>query len=175
MSQVTLGTSATPSVPTSFVTDDGVAIPSANILNLLGDDTTDNDTDGLRVIGSGNTATVQLTNRFYGTGQTVGAVTDDLITFDLGASSAIFRFWFEIVSRDDDSNNGSGYTITSTFKTDGAAATRINTPFTEEDEDTSVEGAVINMVADGNNAILRVAGVENETLDWACVGEYITI
>lgn len=175
MSQVFLGSAATPSVPTSIVTDDGTAVPVANILNLLADDTTADNTNGIQTVASGNTVTVELTNRFYATGETIGAVTDDLITFDLGVSSAVVAFRFQIASRDSDSTNGAGYNITSTFKTDGVTATRINTPFSEEDEDTSLEAASINMVASGNDAILRVTGVAGEQISWACVGEYLVV
>ena len=40
-----------PSVPTSFVTDSGIAIPVGNILNVLGG-------DGITTQGSGNTVTI---------------------------------------------------------------------------------------------------------------------
>ena len=176
MSQITLGASSTPSVPTSFVTDNsGPATPAANVLNILADDTTDNDTDGIRTTGSGNTVTVELTNRFYATGETIGAVTDDLITFDLGVSVAVVAFRFQIAGRDESSGDGLGYNITSTFRTDGATASRINTPFSEEDEDATIIASSVNMVASGNDAILRVTGTAASTIAWSCVGEYLVV
>lgn len=44
-----------PSVATSYVTDDGIAIPSGNILNVLGG-------DGIETKGSGDTITVNVIN-----------------------------------------------------------------------------------------------------------------
>lgn len=44
-----------PSVPTSFVTDNGTAIPAANILNVLGGSNT-------TTSGSGNTVTITVVN-----------------------------------------------------------------------------------------------------------------
>jgi hypothetical protein len=175
MSQVYLGTASTPSVPTSFVTDSGTATPAANSLSLLGDDTTDNDVDGIRTVGSGSTLTVELTNRLYGTGTTVGATTADLITFDLGASAQVFVFKFSIVGRDTTSGDGVAYDLKGTLKTDGAAATIIDIPDINDDEDVSIIAASIAMVASGNNAIVRATGVAGCTISYAAKGEYIQV
>ncbi len=177
MSQVYLGTSSSPAVPTSFVTDVGGPVtPAANVLDILADDTSDNNANGIRT--DGNTAAtvkVQLTNRLTGTSTTVGAATSDIVTFDLGASAAVFAFRFQVAGRDTGTGDGLGYNITSTFTTDGATATRVNTPFSEEDEDSSIEASSIDMIASGNNAILRATGTAAQTISWLAVGEYITV
>jgi len=175
MSQVYLSTKSTPTVPTSFITDDGTAVPVLNNLNLIGGSTTVNDSDGLRIIGSGNTATVQITNRLFGTGSTVNAVTDDLVSFSLGGSVAVYNFRFQVVGRDTGTGNGVGYNVSATFKTDGVTATRINTPWSEDDEAGTLEDASVDIVASSNNVIVRVTGVAGQTISWVTEGSYIVV
>lgn len=53
--QLATTTGSMPSVPTSFVTDDGTAIPALNILNVIGG-------SGIETSGSGNTITIEVIN-----------------------------------------------------------------------------------------------------------------
>jgi len=83
-----------PEVATSYVTDSGTAIPAANILNVPGNTTTANVSNGIQTTGSGNNLTVQLTNRLIGTATSTNGSNADIITFDLGVSAAVYRFEF---------------------------------------------------------------------------------
>lgn len=178
MSQIYTSTESSPAVPTSFVTDDGTAIPVANTLNLLARDTTDNDVDGIRTkadpAGSDNLY-VELTNRVYGTASVTGAVTGDLITYDLGASAAVYRFHLHIAGRDTATGDGVGYSIFGSIRTDGATATVIDTAFQDADEDASLNAAQISFIASGNNIVLRVTGVAGQTISYAAYGYYIVV
>lgn len=175
MSQVSKSVSSTPSVPTNFVTDSGTATPVANALNVLADDTTSDNTNGIQTTGSGDTLTVEITNRLYGTGSTTGAVTDDVITFSLGGSTAGYALWFEVIGRDTGTGDLVRYTLRGTFKTDGATATRVNTPFTDDDESASIVDSSADLIASGNNAVVRVTGTAGQTISWTSVGWYLKV
>ena len=85
-----------PSVATSYVTQDGTAVPANNILIVNAFDSTEDNSNGLitkgGVVGTGtaNEVDIVITNRLQGTGSTVGAVTADLVTFSLGATPATY-------------------------------------------------------------------------------------
>jgi hypothetical protein len=178
MSQIFTSSSSSPSppdVPTTFQTDSGNAVPAANILLLLADDTTDNNANGITTEGSGNTVTILLTNRFQGTGTAVGATTADLVTYDLGGSAAVYRFEFYVTGRDTVSGDGVGYSLMGSARTNGVAATVISTPFYDADEDASLTTAQIELTTSGNNVILRVTGVAGSTINYSAVGTYVKV
>ena len=162
-----------PDVPTSFVTDSGTAVPALNILNVLGNDSTANNANGISTTGSGNTVTVVLSNRLQGTVTTVGAVTGDAITFSLGATPGAYKFVFSIVGFNSATPAGAGYDIDAAARTTGAAATVISTPDGDEDEDAAFIAADWDIIASGNNIIVRMTGVAGLTINWSVVGYYV--
>lgn len=167
-----------PTVATSYVTDvNSPAIPAANVLNVLGNDTTVDDPDGIRTDGSSgsNTLTVQLTNRLTGTGTSVNAATSDIITFSLGAIVASYRFNFDVIGRDTTTGDSVGYSVDGTAKTNGAAASLVATPFIDNDEDASLVTADMDLIASGNNIILRATGVAGQTITYKAVGLYVVV
>lgn len=177
MSQFFIGTTSgnlPPDVPTQFTADDATtATPAANNLNLFTARTTDNDIDGIRSTASGSTVTTQLTNRFYGSQTSTNGSNADLVTFSLGGSTAVYRFKFEVTGRETTTGEGVGYTLFSSFKTNGVAATAIQTPFIDADED--IAGAALTMIASGNNVILRATSSGATTIIYAATGSYVVI
>lgn len=181
MSQIYKTVASTPSVSTSFQTQNGTAVPAANILIVNGNDSTENNVNGIitkgGVVGTGtsNEVDVVLTNRLQGTGSSVNAATANLITFGLGASDAVYRFTFDVTGRDTATGDGVGYTVLGSARTDGATATIIASPFTDNDEDASLLLATIDLVASGNNVILQVTGVAGQTISYSAVGTYVVV
>ena len=110
-----------------------------------------------------------------GTGTSTNGSTVSLITHDLGSVAAVYRFIFYAVGRDTGSNNGVGYTLFATAKTDGATATVIATPFDDSDEDALLVAATADVIASGNNVILQVVGVAGETIAYKAVGSYVVV
>lgn len=60
-------------------------------------------------------------------------------------------------------------------RTNGAAATIVETPYTDVDEDASLISANINLIASGNSVILQVTGVLGQTLVYKAVGSYLVV
>lgn len=167
-----------PSVPTSFTTDDGTGIPAANNLNLLARDTTENDIDGIRSKAdpnNGDNVYIELTNRLQGSGTAIGAATADLITFDLGASAAVYRFTFIVAGRDTGTGEGATYNVLGAMRTDGVTATEISIDIDNEAEDAALVDAEIDLLASGNNAVLRVTGVAGQNISFQAVGSYVVV
>lgn len=171
MSQIFKPVESSPSVATSYVTDSGTATPAANILNVLGNDSTAYDADGISTTGSGNTVTVVLQNRVQGTTSTVGAVTGDVITFAMGATPGTYRFDIQVAGFESTTPAGAGFGVQVCARTTGAAATLIDSDVTPQTEsaldDTSCVG-----VASANNIIIRVTGQAGLTVSWAASGYY---
>ena len=162
MSQITLPTTAgnlPPSVPTSFVTDAGTAIPVANVLNVVGG-------PGINTSGSGSTVTVNLNGALSGTGTTIGAVTADVITFAAGAVPGTYQFDIRVAGFDATVPQSCGYGIIATARTTGAAASIIGTPDKVVAEEGTLSAANADVVASGNNIIVRVLGIAVDTVRW---------
>lgn len=181
MSQFYVGVTAgslPPTVPTSFVTDDGTAIPAANVLNVNGATSSDDNPNGIETRANPNLSDnleIVLTNRFTGTATSTNASVEDLVTFTLGATNLVYRFQFDVSGRDTATGDGIGYTLFASARTDGAAATVISTPFLDNDEDASLVTATADFVASGNDVILQVTGVAGQTINYRAVGSYTVV
>lgn len=168
-----------PAVPDQFTVDvGGPAVPVANNLNLYARDSTADDEDGIRTnndASGSETVYVELTNRLTGSGSITGAVTGDLITFALSESS-VYRFEFFVTGRETTTGDGVGYTVFCSAKRVGAgAASIVQTPWVDSDEDASLAGASIDVVASGNNIILQGTGVAATTITYKAVGTYVKV
>lgn len=156
-------TGSTPSIPTSFVTDDGTAIPAANILNVLGGtgiDTYANPDLSDNLI-------IKLSNSGSTTTQTIGAVTSDVVVINLGATPSIGVFVSRVVGYDDGGANlGCGYVLTGSVKTDGAAASIVGAQDKLIFEDALFSAADANISVSGNSVQITVLGVATYTINW---------
>lgn len=176
-----------PSVPTSFTTDvhdnttagPGNAVPAANILQLLGGETDQNNSNGIRTDANpnnGNIVLVELTNRFRQTTTTVGAVTSSVTilsalvagTYTLDMSIAGFATA--------GGPAGNGYTIVGSVKSDGITASLCGGILAQQkDSFEDVIGANAIMDVSGNTIIVTFTGFAGITFDWLVTGTYILV
>lgn len=165
-------------VATSYTTDNGTAVPSANVLQVRAIDVTDNNVNGIQVegglveAGASNRVQIQLTNRVQGTGSTAGAVTADLVTLSLGATPGVFSFDVKVAGFNSSTPAGAGYSLFYTFRTDGASATLVDNVDRINHEEAALNDANATAVASGNNMIIRVTGVAALNINWNCDGYY---
>ena len=163
-----------PTVATTYVTDvNSPAIPAANVLNVLGNDTTVNNDNGVRTDGSSgsNTLTVQLTNRLQGSGSTVGAVTADIVTFTPTVVGT-YCLEFRTSAYNTTSTLGAGYNVFGAIRFDGVNCNVCGSADTIDNEEGAMTACDIDIVVSGANAILRVTGYAAQTINWGAVGLY---
>ncbi len=174
----TVATSYTTDVKDNTIVGPGTAVPSANVLQLLGGSTTQDNVNGIRTDANpnnGNIVYTELTNRITGSGTSTNGSTVNLATIALGGSAAVYRFRFDISGRDTGSGDGVGYDLQGTVKTDGAAATLISAPYVDNDEDASLLTATVTLTTSGNSAIVQVVGVTGRTINYKTVGYYVVV
>lgn len=156
--------------------DATTAIPAANNINLFSRDTTDNNDNGIQTTAdpdNGDNAYIELTNRTSGSATTVGATTENVITFDCGGTAGAYKFHIELIAFESATPEAGGYSIEATARTTGAAATIVATPDADEDEDTNLEmESSWDVVASGNNVLVQVIGYAGATINWKAVLTY---
>lgn len=178
MSQFYVGVTAgalPPSVPTSFVTDSGTAIPAGNILNVNGGSSSTNNANGIEAIANpngSNNMVIELTNRISGDVTTTDATPTTIITFALGATPGVYTFSGDITAFDSTDTAGGSYGVISGIRTTGAAAVEIGTQFNTNFEEPAMVTADIDVTTSGNNVIFQVIGIAGKTIDWDALFTY---
>lgn len=166
-----------PTVATSYVTDvNSPAIPAANVLNVLGNDTTVNNANGVRTDGSSgsNTLTVQLTNRLQGSATTVGAASGDIITF-IPTVVGTYSLEYRTAAYNTTSLLGAGYSFFGAIRYDGVNS-NICDAFDEiNNEEGGMAAVDLSVVVSGASIILRATGYAAQTINWSSVGLYTFI
>ncbi len=161
-----------PSVPTSFVTDAGTAIPIANILNVLTSDAATNNDNGIADTGTGNTVTIQLTNRLTGTITTADDTTTTVIAFGMGATPGTFYVSGNVQAFAGSIPASASFSFTGGYRTDGVTAVELGTEYHDPFQDVSLITTDITLSTVGNNILLNVIGVAATSINWNSLLEY---
>jgi len=169
-----------PTVPTSFVTQDGTAVPAANILIVNGLDSTENNDNGIitkgGVAGTGtsNEVDIVLTNRLQGSVTTVGAASGDIITF-VPTVVGTYSLEYRAAAYNTTSVLGAGYSMFGAIRFDGVNSNICDTFDEIVNEEGAMSGVDIAVVVSGASVILRSTGYLGQTINWSAVGLYTFI
>lgn len=120
---------------------------------------------------SGN-PTIATTDRNTGTGQTVGAVTDDLITIPLGATPGTYTITASVSAFESVTPAGAGYRLTAMVRTTGAAGVLIGAVTQIIQEEAALAAGTATAVVVGNNAIIRSTGTAGLTVEWSATSDH---
>ena len=108
---------------------------------------------------------VDIKGSANGTGQTIGAVTADILTIPLGGSAGTQQFEARVKGFEATTPAGCGYNVYGTFTTTGGIATLVGVQDVFN-ESPALVTADAYFIASGNNAVLQVLGVAGLTIDW---------
>jgi hypothetical protein len=163
-----------PAVPTSFVTDDGTAIPAANILNVNGVDSTENNANGILTRANpdlSDNLEVVITNRLQGTVTTADATPTPIITF---TPTVIGTYTIEtrIGAYNTTDTLGAGYSLFGTARYDGVNSNLCGTADRIVNEEAGMETASVTFTVSGANILINAVGIAAKTINWSAVGLY---
>ncbi len=157
-----------PAVPTSFVTDNGTAIPAANVLNVNG-------ADGIVTSANpngSNNLVISFQNSSVDQATTIGATTADITTVPLTVAGT-YTFESRVAAWTATGPNGAGFSINGVVRSDGVTATLIGDSDGFTHQDTALDDTLVELVVSGNNAIIRVLGQNTFTVNWGAFTVYV--
>jgi hypothetical protein len=164
-------------IPTSFNTDSGVVIPSANTVNINGGQTTINNVNGIRAIANltgSNNEVIQLTNRISGSGTTTDGTTPVIISsFNLGAVPGTYLVTAQLAAFDVTDSLSAGYTSYCVVRTNGVTATLINSQVGLISEEGAMVGVDVENAIVGNSLNVTAIGLAGKTIHYVSLSTYI--
>ena len=171
-----------PSVPQTFTTQDGNAVPSANILLVNAYDSTENNDNGITTKGGAaagdppgtgavNEMDIYLTNRLQGVVTTVGAVTSAIITFTPTVAGT-YAIETRISAFNTTSTLGAGYSVFGTARFDGVNSNLCGTADRIVNEEGAMSSANVTFTVSGADILINAVGYAAQTINWSAVSLY---
>lgn len=122
---------------------------------------------GISISNGAGSITISTTSGGSGTGNTVGAVTADIVTVALGGAAKTFTITARVAGFESTGPSSTGYSLMNVVRTNGAAATLVGTTVKDIIESAALAAADADIVVSANNVIVRVTGVAGLTINWS--------
>jgi hypothetical protein len=121
-----------------------------------------------------NLLTISQNNVALGTGQTVGAVTADIITVDCDATPGTYQIEAHVAAFEAGTPAGAGYELINAVRTTGAAATLCGTTDNPGlNREAALLAANCDIIVSGNTFVVRATGSAGLTIEWSAKLEYV--
>lgn len=166
-----------PTVATSYVTDDGTAIPALNVLNVLAVDSIENNANGVLTRANPNLSNnlyAVLTNRISVSATTSdgGGQTQDvtLMTMEDDTSISFYALVTGYDSANDICDGGEQIGIARKSTGNNAVVVGTNDTFVESDPALAATDWVV--MNNGADLIIRFTGVAAHSIAWRALFEY---
>lgn len=169
-----------PAIPTEFTTNNGIAVPAANNLNVFGRSSTEDNDEGITTQADPALSPnlyIELTNRIHGSDETTDATPFALITFPMTAEGT-YIFDVKIAAFNNTDTLGAGYNVFGTCRSNGTDSFLVGTPDKIINEEGAMSACNVNLVVGGAgdvNATIQVIGLAGKSIEWCGVGYYCTI
>jgi len=179
MSQFFLGISSgnlPPQIPTSFVLDDGTSIPAANIENINGVDSIENNANGILTRASpnlSNNAQIVLTNRILVTATTSdGGGQTQNVTLMTPTDATAMTFKCGFIGHDAVNDEAAGGSQEGIARKSAGVATVVGVNDSSDQSDAGLITVDWNVIASGANLVAQFVGVAGRTITWTACFTY---
>ena len=120
-----------------------------------------------------NSITINQDNVEFGTAQTIGAVTADIITVACGATPGSYQVQSQVSAFESSTPAGGGFRLVNGVRTTGAASILTGTTDNTINREVAIAASNADIVVSGNNIIVRVTGVIGLTMQWTAKLQYV--